>query len=367
MISLLHVDRDENYLQAAKQYLANHGHFRIHSVTSARDALEILKTETFDAIVADCMVPDPEGIALLDSVRLQGNMTPFIIHTATTRGSAGIDAVNHGASFYLVKGKKPVPVFARLQTVVEQAVVRHRADEEIRKIAKMPEQNPGPVMRISRGGVLVYANPASADLLAKWGMKVGMAVTPDISTMIRNVLHNKSEAVIEETVGGSVYLLTFSPVPGEDSVNIYGKNITERRRAQSELEKSEARLNEAQRLAQIGSWTWDFASDTMSWSDELYAITGKDPAVPLPGHADRLKMYTPESAERLEHAMSQSIKTGNPYTCELEFIRGDGEHRWCIARGSAVCNGDGRVQALTGLKQHWTRSLPFPRTGRSAT
>jgi len=354
MISLLHVDRDENYLRSAKQYLENHGDFQIHSVTSARDALEILKTETFDAIVADCMVPDPAGIAFLDTLRSQENTTPFIIHTATTRGSVVIDAVNHGASFYLVKGKKPDQVFARLQTAVEKAVARHRVDKEIRQIAKIPEQNPGPVMRISGGGVLVYANPASADLLVKWGMKIGMAVTPGISITIRNVLHNQSEAVIEETVGSIVYLLTFSPVAGEDSVNIYGKNITERKRAQSELERSEARLNEAQHLAQIGSWRWDISSDTISWSDELYAIYGRDPAVPLPGHAGRLKMFTPESAERLEHAIHHAIKTRNPYEIEVELIRGDGEHRWVIARGVAVRDKDGRVQALTGTVQDIT-------------
>jgi hypothetical protein len=353
MISLLHVDRDENYLRMAKWYLENNGDFRIYSVTSTRDAMEILKTQTFDVIVSDCMEQDPEGIAFLETLRSQGNTIPFIILTATTRGSAGIDAVNHGASFYLIKGKRPDPAFERLQTMVEQAVARHRADEEIRQIAKMPEQNPGPVMRIS-GGVLVYANPASADLLAKWGMNVGGAVSPGISSMIRNVLLTCSEEVIEETSGEQVYLLTFKPVAGEDSVNIYGKNITERRRAQSELEKSEAWLNEAQHLARIGSWTWDFTSDTLSWSDELYAITGRDPKVPLPGHTDRLKMYTPESAERLEHAIRHAIKTGNSYSVEVELIRGDGEHRWAIARGVVSCDRNGRALGLTGTVQDIT-------------
>ena len=354
MISLLHVDNDEKYLRATKRYLEKNGDFQIYSATSISNALEILKTRTFDAIVSDCMGADPGGIAFLEMLRSQGNTLPFIIFTAISDGNAGIDALNNDASYYLVKAKKPAQALARLQAVLEQAVARYREVEKIRQIAKMPEQNPGPVMRISKG-VLVYANPASADLLAAWRIHLGKGTFPPyITGTIGDVLLSQTDKVIEEPTGGQVYLLTFSPGAGEDSVNVYGKNITERRKAQNELEKSEAQLKEAQHLAQIGSWKWDIASDTVSWSDEVYAIMGWNPAVPLPAHADRLKMYTPESAERLGHAIQRTIKTGEPYEIELEFIRGDREHRWVIDRGIVSRDRNGQVQAFAGTVQDIT-------------
>jgi len=43
-----------------------------------------------------------------------------------------------------------------------------------------------------------------------------------------------------------------------------------------DLALTEDRLNEAQRIARIGSWTWDIVNDTHWWSDELYRMLQLD-------------------------------------------------------------------------------------------
>ena len=43
-----------------------------------------------------------------------------------------------------------------------------------------------------------------------------------------------------------------------------------------DLALTEGRLNEAQRIARIGSWTWDLTNDTHWWSDELYRMLQLD-------------------------------------------------------------------------------------------
>jgi PAS domain S-box-containing protein len=58
------------------------------------------------------------------------------------------------------------------------------------------------------------------------------------------------------------------------------RDITERKRLEETLRQKGTDLEEAQRLARIGSWQWDPGTDTVIWSDELYRIAGRDPNGP---------------------------------------------------------------------------------------
>ena len=52
------------------------------------------------------------------------------------------------------------------------------------------------------------------------------------------------------------------------------QEITERKRIEEELQKSQMQMAEAQKLAHVGSWEWDLATDKVTWSDELGRIFG---------------------------------------------------------------------------------------------
>ena len=131
-------------------------------------------------------------------------------------------------------------------------------------------------------------------------------------------------------------------------------DVTDRKRAEQGLLESQAELNEAQRLARIGSWHWNPASDRVTWSDELYRIAGRDPKSPAISYKDHHTLYTPESWERLQAVVSEALKNGTPYTVELEMIRSHGEKRWVIASGEAQRDSTGFVTALRGTVQDIT-------------
>ena len=57
-------------------------------------------------------------------------------------------------------------------------------------------------------------------------------------------------------------------------------DITERKRAQESVQRKEAELREAQRLAGIGSWYWDLGSGTVTWSQRALRLAGRDPSLP---------------------------------------------------------------------------------------
>ncbi len=119
-------------------------------------------------------------------------------------------------------------------------------------------------------------------------------------------------------------------------------DITERKIAEEKLLAKEAQLTEAQRLAQVGSWEWDPAKDEVIWSEEIYRIYGLDPTLPPPPFAEHVRLWTPESWERLQAAVVNALNKGEQYELEIELIRvDDGRHLWGCARGEVIRNGDG--------------------------
>ena len=131
-------------------------------------------------------------------------------------------------------------------------------------------------------------------------------------------------------------------------------NVTERNQAEQKLREGEARLREAERLAQVGSSSWDVDSDTTTWSEELYRIAGRDPAGPAPSHAECAALYTPESWARLAAAIARTLSTGEPYREEVEIVRPDGRLRHAQVVGNAVRDRLGRVVRIYGSLQDIT-------------
>jgi C4-dicarboxylate-specific signal transduction histidine kinase len=66
--------------------------------------------------------------------------------------------------------------------------------------------------------------------------------------------------------------ITRIPLEGPPSFTGYLRDITERKRAEQELRRSEAFLAEAQHLSRIGSFSWLVATDEITWSEQLYRI-----------------------------------------------------------------------------------------------
>lgn len=146
----------------------------------------------------------------------------------------------------------------------------------------------------------------------------------------------------------------FARLPGDGLFCGVAACVTESRRAVELLERSESRLKETQSLARLGSWSWDPATDTALWTEELYSILRRDPALPPLSFAELLTLFTPESRALIQEHGGRTLATGEPYMLELEQLRCDGETIWVLACGKAEFDALGKVVRMHGTTQDIT-------------
>lgn len=138
--------------------------------------------------------------------------------------------------------------------------------------------------------------------------------------------------------------------------------VEEQKRAQQVLADEGSQLAEAQRLAQLGSWWWDPRTDTVTWSDEIYRIAGRDPRSPAPSYREHPRLFTPESWDTLERSVRKALATGEAYEVDLEVVRPDGTTRWLMARGEAQRDAFGDIAYLRGTVKDITERKQFEKS-----
>jgi len=140
-------------------------------------------------------------------------------------------------------------------------------------------------------------------------------------------------------------LLTVNVVRDAAGEPLYGvcqfQDISARKAAERYLRQSEARLAEAQRLAQLGSWTWEIASGTVHWSDELFRMVGLEPQEFDGSLAAVLAVAHPDDRPAVEAGLARLLGEGEPMNLQHRIVRADGAVRVVMMRGELVREGEG--------------------------
>lgn len=121
---------------------------------------------------------------------------------------------------------------------------RKLAEQQIENLAKFPSENPSPVLRIAKDGTVLYANFAGSELLEVWNCKAGAHAPEHWHRCILRVLKSGLSEDLEVVCKDRIFSMRMTPVVDCGYVNVYGIDITERKRTEEDLRKYRQHLEE---------------------------------------------------------------------------------------------------------------------------
>ena len=253
MISLLYVDDEPALLDLCRRFLEQEGDISVITVASAGEALALLASGKFDAIISDYQMPDIDGIAFLRTVRLQLPEMPFILFTGG-REEVVIEAINSGADSYVQKGGDPRAQFKELSHLIRQIVRRRKAENELRLMKFSVDHASEGIIWMRANGDITYYNDAICTMLGYSPQEFSRLSVTDIRPGLSRFSFAKRWsrleagrkcATIDEVLikkDGSFLsvelVLNYNELGSESLIFAFVRDVSERRRSEGELKKA---------------------------------------------------------------------------------------------------------------------------------
>ena len=131
-------------------------------------------------------------------------------------------------------------------------------------------------------------------------------------------------------------------------------DITEVKRAETEVRENAERLRLALDASRLGDWSWDPRSDMVTLSERAAEIFGIPPG-PCMTWSAMQELLHPKDARRAAESVEAALLTGGSYDVEYRIKRAaDGADAWVAAKGRVTYGPDGAIVGMIGVVQDIT-------------
>lgn len=133
-------------------------------------------------------------------------------------------------------------------------------------------------------------------------------------------------------------------------------DLSEQKRAERALRRSEAFLAESQHLSQIGSFSWRVATDEITWSEELYRLYELEVGTPVTLELIRTRVH-PEDVSLIEKMIEQSRDGGHGFEWQYRLLMPDGSIKYMHAVAHSIRHQDGQLEYIAAVQDVTARKL----------
>jgi len=132
------------------------------------------------------------------------------------------------------------------------------------------------------------------------------------------------------------------------------QDVTEIRRAQTQAQERESLLAQAEQLASLGSWEFNVAQQSFTWSAQMYRMLGLPPDVQPVPLARACALFHPDDRARVAQEVAALIENARPLENEVRFVLPDAQVCVFHSRAVPITNDSGDVVRIVGMSQDVT-------------
>jgi len=239
----------------------------------------------------------------------------------------------------------------RLAIFARDITARKHLENELAMQAAFPDQNPNPVLRISRDGLILNANRASEPILRTWGIELGQCVPEANRKRVQETLNKDEVSSWEFTChDGRVFLFTLAPVHDNGYLNLYGMDVTEHQKAQEVLRQSEEKFRLAMEITNDALWDWNLVTNQVYRNPRHATMLGYEPHELTASQEEWEKRVHPDDRQAVFQNLDEHLAGKRDFfETEYRLNTKSGDYAWVLGRGKIVAyNDDGSPARMIG-------------------